>query len=247
MNAVRTIVGLGQRVRASHRLKVRQPLAEAIVVVAGERDRTGIARFEATIREELNVETLSFTEEPDRYVEFTLVPNFRALGPRLGKRLPHLKKALANADGAALLRDLQSNGQVEIGIEKESVTLEREDLEVRLQAREGFAAAAEGGHVVVLDTRITDALRREGLGREVVNRIQRARKEMDLPYEARILVRYEAKGELQTAIQEHAEWIAAEILATRFEPRGPGKPRGKRHDTKVEGANLNVWIEVANS
>jgi isoleucyl-tRNA synthetase len=248
MNAVRTVVALGQRVRASHRLKVRQPLAEAIAVVADEREREGIARFEETIRDELNVHALTFTEERERYVELTLVPNFRVLGPRLGKQLPLVKKALAKADGTALFRELQSSGRVELTLPEGSVTLGSEDLEVRLQAREGFAAAAEGGQVVILDTRITDELRREGLAREVVNRIQRARKEMDLPYEARIRVRYEADGGIAEAIREHAGWIASEILATAFEPRaGSGKPAGKRHDVKVEETPLSVWIEVSGS
>jgi isoleucyl-tRNA synthetase len=102
--------------------------------------------------------------------------------------------------------------------------------------------------VVVLDMRITDALRREGLAREVVNRVQRARKEMDLEYEARIRVRYETQGELEEAIREHAAWASSEILATEPEPRGPSeKPRGVRHQATVEGTPIGVWIEVVSS
>jgi isoleucyl-tRNA synthetase len=248
MNRVRAIVTLGQRVRAAHRLKVRQPLGEAIVVVAGKRDREGVARFEETIREELNVHGLTFTEEPERYVEFSLVPNFRALGPRLGKRMPLVKKALQESNGTALFRELDTHGQIELQLEDGSVTLGPEEIEVRLTALDGFAAAAEGGRVVVLDTRITDALRREGLAREVVNRVQRARKEMDLAYEARIRVRYEAEGELEEAIREHVAWISSEILATELEPRGSSKKsRGVRHEAKIEGTPIGVWIEVLDS
>ncbi|MEE8556681.1 MAG: class I tRNA ligase family protein, partial [Myxococcota bacterium] len=244
MNRVRDIVALGQRVRASHQLKVRQPLAEAIVVVADRKEREGTARFESAIREELNVHAVTFTEERERYVEVTLVPNFRALGPRLGKRLPLVKKALQKVDGTALFRELEATGSVRIPVEGGDVELGPEELEVRLGAREGFAAAAERGRVVVLDTRVTDVLRREGLAREVVNRVQRARKEMDLPYEARILVRYDTEGELAEAVLEHASWIASEILATEFQPRGAEEPQGQRHDAKVGGTPIGVWVQV---
>ncbi len=248
MNRVRAIVTLGQRVRGAHRLKVRQPLAEAIIVVAGREDRDGVARFEEPIREELNVHALTFTEEPERYVEFALVPNFRALGPRIGKRVPLVKQALEQSNGTALFQELDRRGEIELQLEDGSLTLRGDDIEVRLTAREGFAAAAEGGRVVVLDTRITDALRREGLAREVVNRVQRARKEMDLAYEARIRVRYETEGELGEAIRAHAAWISSEILATELEPRGPSeKPGGVRHESKVEGTPIDVWIEVVGS
>jgi isoleucyl-tRNA synthetase len=246
MNRARAVVALGQRVRAEHRLKVRQPLAEAVVAVAGERERGGVARFEDAIREELNVQKLTLTAAPERYVEFTLVPNFRALGPKLGPRISSLKEALAAADGTRLHRELEAKGRIEVALPDGAVSLGAEELEVRLRAREGFAAAAEGGQVVLLDTRITERLRREGLVREVVNRVQRMRKEMNLPYEARIRVRYEAGGELAAAIQEHSERIASEILATELRPRDPStEPAGARHEAEVDEAPLGVWVEVA--
>ena len=104
------------------------------------------------------------------------------------------------------------------------------------------------GRVATRVPPLTDALRREGLAREVVNRVQRARKEMDLAYEARIRVRYETEEELGEAIRAHAAWISSEILATELEPRGPSeKPGGVRHESKVEGTPIDVWIEVVGS
>jgi isoleucyl-tRNA synthetase len=245
MNRVRTIVALGQRGRSTHRLKVRQPLAEAVVVVAGERERRGLARYDEVIRDELNIHTLSFTDEPERYVEFTLVPNFRALGPRLGKQVPLVKKALAASSGSALYHQLVEGGHIELALADGAVRLQPDEIEIRLEAREGFAAAAEGGQVVVLDTRITDELRREGLAREVVNRIQRARKQMDLPYEARIRIRYDTEGELGEAIREHAGWIRSETLATELDVRDPSsEPSGTRHDATVDELPLQVWVEA---
>jgi isoleucyl-tRNA synthetase len=218
VDAVRNVVNLGSRVRNDAKLKVRQPLAEAIVVVADDAERARIDRFAADVREELNVKALHFTQEPAKYVEFELQPNFRVLGPKLGKRVPACKAVLQKANGSELHAKLERDGSITIDLDGDAVTLDASELEVRLRAKEGFAAASGGGHVVLIDTQITDALRREGLAREVVNRIQRVRKDRDLAYDARIDVTYSTDdADLAQALAEHAEGIARETLATRFE------------------------------
>ena len=113
------------------------------------------------------------------------------------------------------------------------------EVEVRLSAREDFAAASGAGQDVVIDTRVDDSLRREGLAREVVNRIQRARKTMDLAYEARIDVSWNADGDLAQAIEEHAKRIAGETLATGFSRESVP---GSEHDTEIDGSALSLSI-----
>ena len=242
MERVRNVVTLGQRVRNENKLKVRQPLAEAIVVVADDAERRGIDRFASAIREELNVRELGFTQEPHRYVEFQLVPNFRVLGPKLGKQVPACKKALAEADGSALYVEMEENQKIVVELPNGPIELTPSEVEVRLSAREDFAAASGSGQVVVLDTRVDDSLRREGLAREVINRIQRARKSMDLAYEARIEVRWDADGELAAAIEEHAKRIASETLATGFVR---GAEAASEHDTDIDGNPLGLAINAA--
>ena len=237
---VRNVVALGQRVRNENRLKVRQPLGEAIVVVADDSERQAIDRFASAIREELNVRELGFTQEPQRYVEFELVPNFRVLGPKLGKQVPACKKALAEADGSALYTAMETEGKIVVDLPDGPVELTPDEVEVRLSAREDFAAASGAGQVVVLDTRVDESLRREGLAREVINRIQRARKSMDLAYEARIRVGWAADGELAKAIEEHASRIAGETLATGFDRNDSASGD---HDTEIEGARLGLAID----
>jgi isoleucyl-tRNA synthetase len=240
---VRNVVALGQRVRNENRLKVRQPLSEAIIVVASDEERTAIDRFSDAIREELNVRKLGFTQEPHKYVEFELLPNFPVLGPRLGKRIPACKKALSEADGSALFAEMERNQKIRIELPDGTVELTPAEVEVRLRARHDFAAASGAGQVVVLDTRIDDDLRREGMAREVINRIQRARKAMDLPYEARIEVRWESKGEVARAIEEHAERIAGETLAERFEA---GDAAGEMvEEAEIDGVPLRLGIRTS--
>ena len=112
---------------------------------------------------------------------------------------------------------------------------------MRLTEHEGYAASSAGGRVVVLDTQVTDELVREGLAREVINRVQTARKSMDLPYEARIRVVYAAEGQLGEAIEEHKEWIAGETRATSFEA---GAPAGERHETEVNETPFHFTIDT---
>lgn len=243
MERVRNVVTLGQRVRNENKLKVRQPLAEAIVVVADDTERQAIDRFASAIREELNVRELGFTQEPHKYVEFELVPNFRVLGPKLGKQVPACKKALAEADGSALYLEMEENEKIIVVLPDGPIELTRDEVEVRLSAREDFAAASGAGQVVVVDTRVNDSLRREGLAREVINRIQRARKAMDLAYEARIEVSWNADGALAEAIEEHAQRIATETLASSFAQGGADT--SSEHDTEIEATRLGLEITQA--
>ena len=240
---VRAVVTLGSRVRNEAKLKVRQPLREAIVVVASDEERARIDRFAADVREELNVRELAFTQEPAKYVEFDLLPNFRVLGPKLGKRVPACKKALANADGSALYAEMDSKGEISLDLEGGTITLTAEEVEVRLRAKEGFAAASAAGQVVLLDTQIDDDLRREAMSREAINRIQRVRKDRDLAYDARIRVTYEtAAEELAAALAEHGERIAGETLADELSAGAAPEGAGDVIATEIEGLAIRFLV-----
>jgi len=241
VEATRGVVALGQRVRNETRLKVRQPLSRAIVVTHSEAERVAISRFEQAIREELNVLELHFTDEPERYVEYVLVPNFRALGPRVGKRVPAVKAALMAADGSVLHAEMSANGKIVLDVEGEALELGPDEVEVKLTAKLGFAAAAEGERVLLLDTELTPELERAGLAREVVNRVQRARKELDLAFEARIDLRFKTDDAgLAAAIEAESAYIAEQTLAESIKAEA-GSPQGAI-EAKVEGAELRFWI-----
>jgi isoleucyl-tRNA synthetase len=244
MDTIRQVVQLGQRVRAEKKLKVRQPLSRAIVAVENEAERQRLDQFTALIGEELNVHKVELTSEPEQYVTFELVPNFRVLGQRLGKDMPACKAALSKADGSKLYADLAKDGSIALELPSGRVQLTSEDIEVRLKGKADYAAAATGGHVIVLDTNISEALRHEGIAREVINRLQRARKTMDLAYEARIAVRYAAEGELAQAIERNAEMIAGETLAVELK-LGSAAPGAHEEAVEVEGQPLTLWIASA--
>ncbi|MDH3592757.1 MAG: DUF5915 domain-containing protein, partial [Planctomycetota bacterium] len=237
MGTVRDLVALGLSVRASHQLKVRQPLGEAILVL---HDAAQVEPYLDVIGEELNVKSVRLSEDPAQFVDFEIIPNYRALGPKLGKRLPQCKNALAGADGSALYDTLEAKGVITIELDDgQPVLLSRDEIEVRLKAREGYAAASEGDKVIVLDTKITPELRREGLAREVIHHIQGARKDLDLEYDARIEIRYEAGDELGAAVAEHSDWIRNETLATALDT---GEAGADAREAEIDGLLLRFTI-----
>jgi isoleucyl-tRNA synthetase len=223
MGVVQRVVGLGRAARNVHNLKTRQPLASVTLVASrdAERDfRPHLERFADLIQDELNVKLIRWAEDRTEFVRHEVKPNFRALGKRLGPLMPKVKAALEAADGDRLVEALEEKGSIELTIagEDKHVHLDRGDLEVRLIEKEGLATAGDRELLVALDTAITPDLRAEGWAREVVNRIQTARKDADLDYADRIRVRYRAAEELEAAIAAHRGWIAGETLAVELEP-----------------------------
>jgi isoleucyl-tRNA synthetase len=214
---VQQIVGLGRAARNTHELKTRQPLAGVTIVARHEMAiEPLLARFGDLVRDELNVKTLRLAEDRAAFVSHEVRPNFRALGKRLGGLMKEVKAALEAADGDALAAQLEADGHLDLTVAGETVRLEPGDVEVRLVERPGLATAGDRDLLVALDTALTPELVAEGLAREVVHRVQAARKDAALDYADRIRVRYRAAPELAAAIAAHRDWIAGETLAVEL-------------------------------
>jgi len=198
-------------------LKVRLPLNRVEVVLTDDTRIGWLENHNALIREELNVKAVEYTTDGDQYVQYTVVPNFKRLGPKVGKQIPAVKKALQDADGNALLNALQETGSVTIELPDGPLSLDSDDIEVRLKARDGWAAAQGPSCVVVLNTEVTDDLRREGVAKDIIRTIQNQRKEIECDYEDRIEVSVLPMDEMvSAAIEEHREMICQETLATNL-------------------------------
>ncbi|MDA0657904.1 MAG: isoleucine--tRNA ligase [Planctomycetota bacterium] len=214
MELLREIASLGRSARMDAKLKVRQPLGKVEVVLASLDHQAWLEAHSALLCEELNVKQIEFIQHAEQYIDYLVQPNFKRLGPRVGKLLPQVKVALAQADGATLLATLRREGRVTLLVESESVTLDAEDIQVRLQARDGWAAAQGDQCVVVLSTELTDSLLREGYARELVRIIADWRKEVNCLYTDRIEIGVVTEShELQQAILENMDYIAGETLA----------------------------------
>ena len=245
MASVREIVSLGLNVRTANKLRVRQPLAAAEVVLADPEMEGALRPHMELMRDELNVHEIRFVAAADELVSYQVKPNFRALGPRVGSRMPLLKKVLAEADGASLLRALESQGVVSLELEGESLELGPEEIAVSLEARPGFAAAAADVGVVVLHTELSPELLDEGLFREVLNRVQGFRKQLDLEYTGRILLTLQGEARLLDAVRPRLEELARETLAVQVD-LGEAPPEGAHvNETRVEGEVLTLGLRLA--
>ncbi|HVN39688.1 MAG TPA: class I tRNA ligase family protein [Myxococcota bacterium] len=242
MRGVREIVSLGLQVRTVSKLRVRQPLEAAEIVLADPTQEAALREHAALVADELNVHEVHFVAKADEYVTYQVKPNFRALGPRVGKRMPKLKAALASADGAALLRDLESEGRVRIAVEGETLELSRDEIAVSLEARAGFAAASGPVGVVVLRTALNPALVEEGRYREVLNRVQMLRKELDLEYTGRIRLTLRGSPALLGAVRPRLAELARETLAEDIALDAAPPAGAELREIAIDGESLTLGL-----
>ena len=222
MNLVREITSLGRQARSGAELKVRQPLAKVVVTLADATHQIWLESHAALIAEELNVKVVEFATNAQQYIKYAIVPNFKKLGPKLGKNMPKVKKLLAETDGGELLTELNSAGKVTLDLgSSDSIDLDEDDIEVRLQAKEGWAAAQGRGVVVVLETELSDELVAEGWINDLVRAIQDQRKGIACDFTDQIKIGIVCHSvELRNAVDNFAVHIQRETLAVAvsFEP-----------------------------
>jgi isoleucyl-tRNA synthetase len=243
MALLREVTSLGRSARMGAQLKVRQPLSLVEVILADDAGQPWLEEHAALICDELNVKRVEFTQKADQYITYTVLPDLKRLGPRLGKRLPPLRKHLTETDGGSLLGELEAEGKVTVELPDGPVVLDADDIQVRLQAKPGWAAAQGRSCVVVLSTELTDELVAEGLARELVRAIQDRRKEMNCQYTDRIIVGVVTPSdELRAAVEQFREYIQGETLAVAlgFDSVSDAEPA----ELKLAGHELTLHVKV---
>ncbi len=209
MDLVKTLVNLGRGTREQERLKVRQPLAEVIVDGKYEnliKDLTGL------IIEELNVKAVTFENNLDKYMNFSIKPNFRTAGPVLGKNIKAFGQKIAEFDAKDIIAKL-AEGPIEIAIGDEKYEITEDFLDVRITAKEGFVVGMENNIFTILDTTLTDELIEQGYVREIISKVQQLRKQADFEMMDRIIISVETDDEINKVIQSNKEHIMSETLA----------------------------------
>jgi isoleucyl-tRNA synthetase len=221
MAIARETVRLGLGARAHAKIKVRQPLAEAVVVADG-RERLAIERLVEIVREELNVRRVRFVEGADELSEYEVKANYRTLGPLFGKNMPLAAEAIAALDPArvaAAVRGGPGGGVGEgigIAVGDREHTLSEQDVILTMKAPEGYSVEREGAHAVALDLTLDESLLREGRSREIVHAVQNARKRAGLDVEDRIELVLSGDAELLQAAREHEDYVSGETLAVEL-------------------------------
>ena len=212
MAVARETVRMGLSARGQSKVKVRQPLREAVVVAAG-REREAIEAHADVVQEELNVKALRFVDRADELGSYELKANYRTLGPRFGSQMPQVAAAIAALDPAHVAAALREGRHVGVNVDGHDHELGPDDLSLALQPLEGYQLEREGSHAVALDLAVDEELRREGLAREVVRAVQNARKAAGLAVEDRIALTLGGDAELLAAARANEAYVAGETLA----------------------------------
>jgi isoleucyl-tRNA synthetase len=220
MEVVIEVVSLGRAARKTSGLKVRQPLSEAWVRVSTPAAVEGVRRFEAEVREELNIKAVRYLDASSDFVDYHCKPNLRAVGKKYGKLVPKLTAALRDLtpeEARAIAHAIEGGTSSTITIEGERYELLPEDVLVETSSPEGYAVAEHNGVLVALNTTVTPELRLEGAARDLVRNIQDARKNAGLAISDRIALYLsdgEQNGFLQQVTTTWSEYIKVETLAT---------------------------------
>jgi isoleucyl-tRNA synthetase len=237
VEAARRAVELGRAARAQAQVKMRQPLAKA-VIVATEDERRTIEGLAGIVRAELNVRELEFVTEEGELASWTVKPDFRKLGPRFGKEMPQVKVAIEALDADHVRKTIDAGGQVGISIEGREHTLGPDELSFAMEPLEGYQVESEAGRAVALALDLDDDLIREGRAREVVRAVQNARKDSGLEVSDRIELALGGDAELLEAARAHEDYVTGETLATAVSYDGPaGGP-----EVTVDGRRLTISV-----
>jgi isoleucyl-tRNA synthetase len=239
MAIARQLVSLGRAARNDAKIGVRQPLSRAIALLsATETLRDDVAR---EVADELNVKRFEVVATLEGLLAYRVAPNFRALGPRVGKLINRVKELLATLDGADVQRAFDEQGFFDLDVDGEVVRLEPDDVEIRAEQHEELALAQDGRYAVALDLTLDDDLRDEGKARELSRSINELRKTHGFEISDRIRVRYQATDGLAKVVERHRDWIMVEVLATEFQPfAGPAPDTASR----VEIGEDEILLEL---
>ena len=237
VDRMQQVVLLGRQKRESVKIGLRTPLSAITIIHRDESLLEDMKSLEGYVRDELNVREVRYSSDEGGYIDLAAKPNFSLLGKRLGKNMRDYQKKI----GAMTFDEISSFQQSgEIRIEEEVFSLE--EIEIFQKPKEGTATISNSFIAIELDCELTPELIRGGYAREVVNRIQRARKEQGFKVSDRVDVIYEAQGELSDAMFEMADYIAGEVLALDFKV---GQPSEDFVKSSVDGNELIFSLSLA--
>ncbi len=241
MDAVRRLASLAHGARQDRKLPVRQPLARLQVAVPAAVRGPALDELLELLRLEVNVKAVEVVGSDAELVRLRAKPNFRTLGKRYGKRTPVIATAAAGLT-AEQLRGLEQGQDATLEVDGEAVSFLPEDVVVEREVTSDWLVASDGPFVIALDPHLTDALRHEGTAREVVNRIQRLRKEAGYVYTDRIGVWMDGGPAVLEAARAHADFIRGETLARRLEigSRAPAPDLEQQVDIDGQGVVVGV-------
>ncbi|WP_288425156.1 isoleucine--tRNA ligase [uncultured Spirosoma sp.] len=213
MALAQQVSSLVHSLRKGHKLKVRQPLSRVLIPVLNPTTRRQIEHVAPIIKSEVNVKEVEFIDDASGILKKRVKPNFKALGPRFGKQMKDVAAAITAMDESQLAQ-LEQQGTIDLT----PFTIQLSDVEIQTEDIPGWLVASEGGLTVALDVTVTDELRREGIARDFVNRIQNLRKDLQFDVTDKITIEIgQTDAQLIDAIEANRPYIQQEVQAVSLQ------------------------------
>ena len=241
MDAVRRLAKLARAARDDATIRVRQPLRGMRVAVPAAVRGPALDAFLELLRLEVNVKAVEVVGSDADLVRLRAKPNFRSLGKRFGKRTPDVAAAAARLTQEQL-RALEAGESVSLDLDGETITYLPEDLTVEREVTSDWLVKTDGPYVVALDPTLDDALRHEGIAREVVNRVQRLRKEAGYEYTTRIHLWIDGDRAAIEALPPHATFIEEETLARCLELGARALAPDREQELAIDGMKVVLGV-----
>jgi isoleucyl-tRNA synthetase len=216
IGVVQKVVGLARAARGQSGVRTRQPLSRLLVRVPNDHAANALAGHENQVLEELNVKAIESIARDAGIVSYRIKPNLPRVGKHYGKQIPQIKKALEQADGAAIASAVARGESFELVLPDQTLTFEGEDVLIETSSAEGYACAEDAGYLTALDTTLTDELIDEGVAREIVRSVQDARKQAGLEVSDRIVLGVSGSAGVEKALLAHRDYLMSETLATEW-------------------------------
>ncbi|MDG1571660.1 isoleucine--tRNA ligase [Robiginitalea sp. M366] len=211
MEKAQTISSLVLSIRQKEKIKVRQPLQKVMIPVLDAREHEEIEAVSDLIRSEVNVKEIELLDDASGILVKSIKPNFKTLGPKYGKDMKAIAAAVARM-GQEEIQKIEREGEIVLELENKNVILQFEDVVISSQDIEGWLVASSGAVTVALDITINEALRSEGIARELVNRIQNLRKESGFEVTDRIDITFLKNETVEQAVRKNLQYIKTETL-----------------------------------
>ena len=207
------ITSLILRIRRLNNLKVRQPLSKAIVPALSDEFAQNLQKVEDVIKSEVNVKEIEIISKDSDIIKKSAKPNFKVLGSKVGRDMKSVKVAIESFSNDEI-GQIEKGGSVKIEVDQNSYSISSEDIEIKTADIPGWQIMSDADYTVALDLEVTAELKKEGVARELVNKIQNLRKEKDFEVTDKITVLIEQNDYTTEAIGAFNQYICGEILAS---------------------------------
>ncbi|MCI6020780.1 MAG: isoleucine--tRNA ligase [Clostridia bacterium] len=236
MEDVMNVVVIGRACRNAANIKNRQPIGNMFIKAPWT-----LGEFYVDIiKDELNVKNVEFKDDVRAYTSYTFKPQLKTLGPKYGKILNDIRKALAELDGNAAMEQLNNLGYLKLNVAGQEIDLEKDDLLIDMAQTEGYVADSYAQITVVLETTLTPELIEEGFVREIISKVQQMRKEAGFEVMDKIAVYLEDNDKLEGIVRKNEDLIKSEVLANEV---GYDSVKGFTKEWNINGESVTMGVE----